>query len=355
MSRKRITGIILVCALLLCVPKTADAGSVWKLSPATKSLQAGQICKVSVKHLPRKAKVRWKSSKKSVVKIVKAGKKSVKIKAVKPGKAYLIAKYKGKTKKCRITVKSKPRKSSIPSNTESPVMNARSVALYYIEDKYKSYVPCDATHQYEFQFKVNGTKREVDRWRLTGENAGYFSISDDGVIKGVFEPVENGSGVAATVEATLEDGQKVTAEVKLYGEVDGYIDRLLSEFEAKYITGAMTEWEKMEKVAWYIGDTTSYEYNQADWRLLLFAGGGDCYASRVLLARMCKHMGIKAEECRNYDYHGRTLVKADGTYYLIITGFDEPKPRSYMISTITDESQLKKILDENGLTPKLFE
>lgn len=206
MSRKRITGIILVCALLLCVPKTADAGSVWKLSPATKSLQAGQICKVSVKHLPRKAKVRWKSSKKSVVKIVKAGKKSVKIKAVKPGKAYLIAKYKGKTKKCRITVKSKPRKSSIPSNTESPVMNARSVALYYIEDKYKSYVPCDATHQYEFQFKVNGTKREVDRWRLTGENAGYFSISDDGVIKGVFEPVENGSGVAATVEATLEDG-----------------------------------------------------------------------------------------------------------------------------------------------------
>lgn len=26
-----------------------------------------------------------------------------------------------------------------------------------------------------------------------------------------------------------------------------------------------------------------------------------------------------------------------------------------MISTITDERQLKKIMDENGLTPKLFE
>ena len=55
MSSKRITGIILVCALMLCVPKTADARSVWKLSPAAKSLQAGQTCKVSVKHLPRKA------------------------------------------------------------------------------------------------------------------------------------------------------------------------------------------------------------------------------------------------------------------------------------------------------------
>lgn len=355
MSRKRITGIILVCALMLCVPKTAGARSVWKLSPATKSLQAGQTCKVSVKHLPRKAKIRWKSSKKSVVKIVKAEEKSVKLKAVKPDKAYIIAKYKGKTKKCRIMVRSKPKKSSNPSNMESPVMNARSVALYYIEDKYKSYVPRDATHQYEFQFKVSGTKQEVDRWRLTGENAGYFLISDGGVVKGSMEPAENDSEVVATVEATLEDGQKVTAEVKLYGEVDGYIDRLLSEFEAKYINGAMTEREKVEKAAWYIGATISYEYKQADWRLLLFAGGGDCYASRVLLARMCKHMGIKAEECRNYDYHGRTLVKADDTYYLIITGFDEPKPRSYMISTITDESQLKKTMDENGLTPKLFE
>lgn len=144
-----------------------------------------------------------------------------------------------------------------------------------------------------------------------------FSISDDGVVKGIMEPAGNDSGVAATAEATLEDGQKVTAEVKLYGESDGYVERLLSEFEAKYITGAMTEREKMEKAAWYIGATTSYEYNQADWRLLLFAGGGDCYASRVLLARMCKHMGIKAEECRNYDYHGRTLVKADGTIILL--------------------------------------
>lgn len=78
MSRKQITGIILVCVLMLCVPKTADARSVWKLSSAAKSLQAGHTCKVSVKHLPRKAKVRWKSSKKFVVKIVKAGKKSVK-------------------------------------------------------------------------------------------------------------------------------------------------------------------------------------------------------------------------------------------------------------------------------------
>lgn len=78
MSRKRITGIILVCVLMLCVPETADAKSVWKLSSAAKSLQAGQTCKVSVKHLPRKAKVRWKSSKRSVVKIVKAGKRSVK-------------------------------------------------------------------------------------------------------------------------------------------------------------------------------------------------------------------------------------------------------------------------------------
>ena len=83
--------------------------------------------------------------------------------------------------------------------------------------------------------------------------------------------------------------------------------------------------------------------------MLLLGGKGDCLASRVLLAYMCKHMGMKAEPCGKFEYHGETLVKVDGTYYIVITGFDEPRPRRYVITEVTDQSQLQKIEAEDAI------
>ena len=64
---------------------------------------------------------------------------------------------------------------------------------------------------------------------------------------------------------------------------------------------------------------------------------------------------MKAEPCGEFEYHGETLVKADGTYYIVITGFDEPRPRGYVITEITDQSQLQKIMDDNNLSPATFD
>ena len=81
MSKKLIMGAVLALALVVCIPQTASAKTKWKLSATSKNLQVGKTSKLTVKNVPKKAKVKWKSSKKSVVKIIKTGKKSVKVKA----------------------------------------------------------------------------------------------------------------------------------------------------------------------------------------------------------------------------------------------------------------------------------
>ena len=99
MSKKLIMGAVMALALMVCIPK--------------------------------KAKVKWKSSKKSVVKIIKTGKKSVKVKACKSGTAYVTARYKGKTKRCRIKVTAK--KQAAPQ-ADIPRLNATLVDIYHVDD-----------------------------------------------------------------------------------------------------------------------------------------------------------------------------------------------------------------------------
>lgn len=115
-----------------------------------------------------------------------------------------------------------------------------------------------------------------------------------------------------------------------------------------HITAGMTDKEKAEKAAWYIGYTTEYQSGQNNWMLLLFQGKGDCLASRMALEYMCKHMEIKARACGNFDYHGQTLIKAERKYYVITTGYNEPKPRSYSITEVSG-ADLEKIMADNHL------
>ena len=79
MSKKLIMGAVMALALVVCIPHTASAKTKWKLSATSKNLQVGKISKLTVKNVPEKAKIKWKSSKKSVVKIIKTGKQSVKM------------------------------------------------------------------------------------------------------------------------------------------------------------------------------------------------------------------------------------------------------------------------------------
>lgn len=342
---------LFICMVLLAglfmPPESVHAKAKPKLSVTSKTVYVGNTVTIKLKSAK---KVKWKTSKKSVVSIVKKKGNKATIKAKKVGKATITATYKKKTYKCRITVKKKP-KTVQKDNT---VLNATDVSLYYLGDTYKNYIQYDASHLREYRFRVSGTKKEVRKWTLEGEGKDFFQITDYGLLTMQWGPAYSDWSQTATVKATLEDGRVLTAKVTCYEESNIYTNKLFEEFESRYITPGMTDKEKAEKATWYIGYISDYQSMQNDWKLLLFVGKGDCLASRTALEYMCRHMGIKARACGEFDYHGQTLIKAEGKFYLITTGFDEPRPRSYSISEVSGKD-LEKIMEDNHLRMWMFE
>lgn len=342
--------ILFALVLLLLIPSIkAEAKTKTKLAANKKTLVAGQTYKLKLKGVSGKAKVKWKTSKKSVVSIAKKKGNTVTLKAKKKGTAVVTATYKKKKYKCKITVKAKKK---IPT-ADNPVLSSKDVTLYYLSETYKDYIKYDRNHLREYRFRVSGTKKEVRDWKLSGEGADYFSITDYGLLKMDWEPAYVEPCVTATVTAILEDGRKLTAAVRAYSELNIYIDTVFTNFEKQYITSSMTQKEKAEKAAWYISTTSDYELYNSNWFDIFIKGKGDCSASRYALQYMCNHMGIKASGCRNLDAHGKTLVYVDGRFYVIITGFNEPKPRHYEMYEISGEA-LEELAEQNNLDLDYF-
>lgn len=351
MRRKNIIIILFALVLTLLIPgMETEAKTKPKLAANKKTMTAGQTYQLKLKGVSAKAKVKWKTSKKSVVSIVKKKGNTVTLKAKKKGTAVVTATYKKKQYKCKITVKAKKKEKATADN---PTLNSKDVTLYYLSETYKDYIKYDKSHMREFRFRVSGTKKEVRDWKITGEGADYFSITDYGLLQMDWEPAYVEPCVTTTVTAILEDGRKLTAAVRAYSELNIYIDTVFTDFEKQYITPSMTEKEKAEKAAWYISTTSDYELYNNNWFDIFIKGKGDCYASRYAVQYMCNHMGIKALVCRNYDAHGQTLVFADGKFYMIITGYNEPQPRRYTMYEISGEA-LEKVAKENLIDLNYF-
>ncbi len=103
---------VVLAVTSVCVPgNSADAAKKVKLNKKSVNLEAGKTVKISVKNGKKSAKVKWKSSKKSVARITKKSTKGNKayarVKAVKKGTAKITAAYKlgKKTTKLTCTVK----------------------------------------------------------------------------------------------------------------------------------------------------------------------------------------------------------------------------------------------------------
>lgn len=349
MRRKNIIMILFALALAWMIPgMIAEAKTNPKLTANKKSVKVGQTYRLKLEGVSRKAKVKWKTSKKSVVFIAKKKGNIVTLKAKKKGTAVVTAAYKQKRYKCKITVREKKASSS-----DNPKLSSKDVVLYYLSEEYKNYITYDHRHLREYRFRVSGTKKKVKRWKITGNGADYFRITDYGLLQMDWEPAYIEPCVTATVTALLEDGRKLTASVKAYSELNIYMDKVFTNFEKQYITSAMTEKEKAEKAAWYISAISDYELYNNNWFDIFIKGKGDCYASRYAVQYMCSHMGIKALACRNYDAHGQTLVFADGKFYLVITGYNEPKPRKYTMYEISGTA-LEKLAEENLIDLNYF-
>lgn len=131
---------LLVAALTLgCInstPNIVNAKSKVKLSSTKVSMTVKQKKSISLKGVKGK-KVKWSTSSKKIVTIKTSGKNKKKctLTAKKSGNATIRAKYRGKTYKCKVTVKAKnttttngvpTNKPSVPSNdgiTNTPITN----------------------------------------------------------------------------------------------------------------------------------------------------------------------------------------------------------------------------------------
>lgn len=362
---KRVLSFICILLMMVLLPSGyVDAKSVPVLQVKKKTMYKGDTYKLKLKNVSKHAGVKWSSSKKAVVAIQKKSGNTVVLKAKKSGKATVIATYRKKNYKCMITVRKieKPVEKNKDYDEDedlealkgNPVMNETDVSLYFLPKKYKDVISYDKTHLREFRFKVDDTRLDVKKWELAGEDKEYFKITEYGKVtlfgSPDFEEVEK----KATVKATLEDGTVVTATVRVYDEVNIYLKKYFDDFISDNITGDMTELEKVQKVAEYIGIISDYESGDSDWLDIYLLNKGDCMASRWALGVLCRYMGIKARECYRIEYHGKTLVKADGEFYMIVTGYNEPKPRSYSMWKVSEE-ELETVVRDNHIDLKYFE
>ena len=98
------TFVICLFLALTVVPGTlVEAKAKPKLSVMKKTMYVGATYKIKLKNA--NSKVKWKTSKKSVVSISKKTGKSITLKAKKAGSAVITATFKGKKYKCKVTVK----------------------------------------------------------------------------------------------------------------------------------------------------------------------------------------------------------------------------------------------------------
>ena len=339
MMKKKMLFFICMALILSIVPASKAQAAKPKLSAKTRTMYVGDTYKIKLKNAS--AKVKWKTSKKSVVSISKKNGKSITIKAKKVGKATITATYKGKKYKCKVTV----RKKAVSDN---PMLNATDVTLYKKSEEYATYIDCNESHIEEFRFKVTGTKKEVRKWELVGGDATYFTITDYGLVKVRYGSIYSEPVKQVTVKATLEDGRVLTATVRSYTEENLFIDKVFKEFKDTYITADMTEADKAKRVAWYVSAISDYEAYNSDWYSIFIKGSGDCMASRYAVTYLCEYVGVKAQECRSIEAHGMTVVKADGKFYLIVTGYEGTKPRDYSMHEI-DEATVRSYGDKFDL------
>lgn len=328
----------------------------YKLSATKKTMREGQTYTISLKGVSKKAKskkLKWTTGNKQVVSISKkSGSKAV-LRAKKAGKATIKVTYKGKTYKCKVTVKKKKDKKDDAENAECPTLNATEVELHYTKDYAVPYIGKNPANNYSFQFKVLGTQATVKSWSLEGDKKvkTRYLITDDGTIKMRFGNDIDEAYSECTVKAHLSDGTELTARVKGYDDITLYVQSVFDKFKETYITDNMTEYEKMDKAAWYLSVEYDYRLYQADWCEYIVTGSGDCMASRYAVMYLCRYLGLRAAACPDLDSHGDTVVRADSRVYLVTTGYQGEKPRYYQIVEMSREL-FDKRNEKNHINPE---
>ena len=350
-KRAMLTLVIGMMFMGMTTSLPVNAASVRKLSASSKKLSVGQEYTVKLKGLSKKDKkskktVLWSISDKRTVVFKQKGKYSVKVRARQAGTAKVTGIYRGKKYTCKITVgNARNIEDEEDSNSGEDAssgktdckLNAFDVTLYYIADEDKAYISQDSKHNQAYQFRVSGKSADDVHWSIA-ENDSPFKISYDGKVYLWRDPARFDEEITSTLVAKLSDGMVLKATLHGYSERGIAVKKKMDEFSANYITADMSEYDKMESIAKYVEHEYDYVLYQSDWRYMVISGGGDCYASRYFVKYLCEALGIKALALLGEKFDGKTLVKADGKMYVVVTGVNEPRPRRYLIMQPSDEN-----------------
>ena len=368
MMNKRIKrGLIIFLSAALMItgsPVKTDAKTKIHLSKTKRTYDwAGLWDKVTLKGVPSNAKIMWKSSDSKVVKIKERIKRGTWYHLVGAGKANVTARYKGKTYICRITVKGetseqtpKPTKTPKPdlddeqddSVFDEAHMNATEVTLYRCPGWAMPYAH-DPDHPLQFQFKVLGTN-EKPYWKLDFDTKPGLNLSQDGLL--TFADIYLSEKNEATVTAKLSNTKKLIAHVTIVSEVEICYNKKVEEFKARYIHDGMSDVEIAKAICKYISE--EYDYSkEAGWVAMVVTGAGDCMASRVGVATLCKEFGIKAYACCDLSDHGECIIRIGDDVYMSITGYGGAKPRPFSFYKMSEEAIQKKFSEYRDCKDKL--
>lgn len=126
-----------------------------------------------------------------------------------------------------------------------------------------------------------------------------------------------------------------TVEVRNYSEI--YAEGVINAYIARNIPADMPFYKKLEKICQFPAQY-NYSTDASHAASMIVTGGGDCWASTDAILRICKKLGIKAQErdgSRDAGAGGAhknaLITRAEGDYYELEAGFNQKAPRSWQI------------------------
>lgn len=259
----------------ITMPSSVQARTGIRLSVTKKSyFLHGVWDKLTLKNAPSGAKIRWKSSDKSVVRIRELVKNGVWYQVKQDGKATVTAIYKGKKYRCRISIRKETAEEAAPTPVHTP----------------------DQDDENEVETTPEATPETVMSPPPTAPAGGV---------------VDAGS------------------HQRIY-------DQRIADFNERYISVGMSDYDKVDAICRFISYEFDYDKHESGWFAMVEKGAGDCAASRMGVYYLCTDMEICAFVCNDPHDHGETMVRIGDDVYMTVTGYAGVKPRNYRIYKMSD-------------------
>ena len=178
--------VIFLLVSVLASTESVSAASKLKITVTKKTIYVGQTAK-----LKANKNVRWSVSKRKVAKLTKIRKKTVTVKGLKAGTAYVTAKAGKKTKKIKIIVKPAPKKINLMATND--VIGVGEFCTVFV----KSVTPSGASSKVSFSSSDKSVATVSDKGLVMGLSPGSVTITAKSIVSSKIKAKINIKVVAA--------------------------------------------------------------------------------------------------------------------------------------------------------------